>query len=50
MQEREEKYINCIVAPTIRNIIKQAQEAEIKRENIVSIFPFEGQIYLIYYK
>lgn len=46
----EKEVITCIVAPTVREIIKQAQELEIKRESIVNVFPLGGQVYLVYYR
>lgn len=42
--------ITCIIGSTVREVIKQAQELEIKREDIVNMFPLGGQIYLIFYK
>jgi hypothetical protein len=48
--EKEKTLITCIVAPTVREIIKQAIELEIKKEQIVNMFPLGGQIYLVFYK
>lgn len=48
--EKEKKLIACIIGYTVRDIIKQAQELEVKREDIVSMFPLGGQIYLVFYK
>lgn len=42
--------ITCIIGSTVREVIKQAQELEIRREDIVSMFPLEGQIYLVFYE
>ena len=42
--------ITCIIGSTVREVIKQAQELEIRREDIVSMFPLGGQIYLVFYK
>lgn len=42
--------ITCIIGSTVREVIKQAQELEIRRENIVSMFPLGGQIYLVFYE
>jgi len=47
---KEEKTITCIIGSTVREVIKQAQELEIKKEDIVNMFPLGGQIYLIFYK
>lgn len=48
--KEEKKLITCIIGSTVREVIKQAQELEIKREDIVNMFPLEGQIYLVFYK
>ena len=44
--EKEKTLITCIIGSTVRDVIKQAQELEIK----VSMFPLGGQIYLVFYK
>jgi hypothetical protein len=46
--EKEKTLITCIIGSTVREVIKQAQELEIKREDIVSMFPLGGQIYLVF--
>lgn len=46
----EEKKINCITTPTVREAIRKAQELNIKREELVNIFSLGELIYLIYYK
>lgn len=43
------KVITVVVGTTVRDVIKQAIELEIKKEDIVSMFPLGGQIYLVYY-
>lgn len=48
--EDKEKEITCIVGLTIRNLLDKAKSLEIKKEDIVNIFPMEGQIYMIFYK
>lgn len=48
--KEEKTLITCIMGSTVREIIKQAQELEIKREDIVNMFPLGGQIYLVFYK
>ena len=48
--KEEKKLITCIIGSTVRDVIKQAQELEIKREDIVSMFLLGGQIYLVFYK
>lgn len=47
---KDGKIMTCIVGYTVRDIINQANELEIPREDIVSILPLAGQIYLFYYK
>lgn len=44
------KIMTCIVGQTVRNIIAQANELEIPREDVVSMFTLGGQIYLVFYK
>ena len=48
--KEEKKLITCIIGSTVREVIKQAQELEIKKEQIVNMFPLGGQIYLVFYK
>ena len=48
--KEEKKLITCIIGSTVREVIKQAQELETKKEDIVNMFPLGGQIYLIFYK
>ena len=48
--KEEKKLITCIIGSTVRDVIKQAQELEIKREDIVNMFPLGGQIYLVFFK
>lgn len=48
--KEDKTLITCIIGSTIREVIKQAQELEIKREDIVNMFPLGGQIYLVFYK
>lgn len=47
---KDGKIMTCIVGYTVRDIINQANELEIPREDIVSIFVLGGQIYLVFYK
>ena len=47
---RNSKTMVCIVGSTVRNVIEQANQLEIQREDVVNIFALGGQIYLIYYK
>ncbi len=48
--EKEKTLITCIIGSTVREVIKQAQELEIKREDIVNMFSLGEQIYLVFYK
>ena len=48
--KEEKTLITCIIGSTVREVIKQAQELEIKKEDIVNMFPSGGQIYLVFYK
>jgi len=48
--KKEKTSITCIIGSTVREVIKRAQELEIKKEDIVNVFPLGGQVYLIYYK
>ena len=42
--------ISALTATTIRGIVNSANEAGIKRENIVSILKENGQFVLVYFK
>ena len=48
--KEEKTLITCITGSTVRELIKKAQELEIKRENIVSMFPLGEYIYLVFYE
>jgi hypothetical protein len=48
--KEEKTLITCIIGSTVREVIKQAQELEIKRKDIVNMFPLGGQVYLVFYK
>lgn len=47
---KDGKVMTCIVGQTVRNIVAQANELEIPREDIVGMFALGGQIYLVFYK
>lgn len=47
---KDGKVMTCIVSQTVRNIVAQANELEIPREDIISMFALGGQIYLVFYK
>ena len=42
--------VHCIVGPNVRDIVKQANELKLKREDIISMFILKEQVYLVYYK
>lgn len=46
----EVKKLNVIVTGTIRGIVRQANEENIKKEDIVTILKDRDQFILIYYK
>lgn len=46
---KDGKIITCIFSSSIRGVIKQANELNIEREDIVSMFTLGGQVYLVYY-
>lgn len=51
MKKKEDsKLLHCIVGPTVRNIVIQANELEIKKEDIVEMFVLREQVYLVYYR
>lgn len=45
-----ENQLNVIAAPTIRAIVRFANEESIKKEDIVAIIKDNGQFLLLYYK
>ena len=47
---KDGKVMTCIVGQTVRNIVAQANELEIPREDIINMFALGGQIYLVFYK
>jgi len=50
MENEEAKSIQCIYGTTVRNVVSQANELNLKKEDIVDIFIFRELVYLIYYK
>lgn len=44
------KVMTCIVGQTIREIISQANELGIQREDIVNMLTLGERIYLVFYK
>lgn len=47
---KDDKVMTCIVGQTVRNIVAQANELEIPREDVIGMFALGGQIYLVFYK
>lgn len=51
MEDTEnKKLIQCIVGSSVRNIVKQANELNIQKEDIIQMFILGGQVYLVFYK
>lgn len=46
----DNKKLATIVKGTVKQAITEANSMGLTREDIVSIFPYEGQIFLIYFK
>lgn len=46
----EEDYMTVIIAPTVRGLIKEANEKGVKKENIVSLLKENGQFMLVYFE
>lgn len=42
--------MTCITGQTVRDIVRQANELGISRDNIVSLLSFNGQLCLVFYK
>lgn len=42
--------MTALAAPTIRDIVKNANDEEIKREDIVSLLKENGQFILVYFR
>lgn len=47
---RDGKIMLCIVGNNVRNIVNQANELDIQREDIVGMFALGEQVYLVYFK
>lgn len=51
MEEKEKiKTLQCIGAPSLRKLLKIANETNIEKEDIVSLNKSEGEFILTYYK
>ena len=46
---KDSKLMTCIIGSSVRDIINQARELEIQREDIVNMFVLREQVYLVYY-
>lgn len=42
--------MTCITGDKVRDLVNQANELKIQREDIISMFVLGGQIYLVYYR
>ena len=49
-KKEETKLLQCVVGPNIRNVVNQANELGISREDIIQMFTLRDQVYLVYYK
>lgn len=49
MEKDTGKIMLCIVAPTIREIVRQSNELGIQKEDIVGMFHLREQFWLVYY-
>ena len=47
---KDGKMMLCITGSNVREIVRQANELEITKEDVVNMFPLGGVLYLIYYK
>lgn len=45
-----EKKINSLVGQSVRSVLKEANNMELTKEDIINVFAFEGQVFLIYIK
>lgn len=50
IMEKNNNMMTCITGQTVRDIVRQANELGISRDNIVSLLPFNGQLCLVFYK
>lgn len=49
-ENRQNNLVHCIVGSNVREIVNQANELKLKREDIISMFILKEQVYLVYYK
>ena len=49
-ENRQSTLVHCIVGSNVREIVNQANELKLKRENIITMFVLKEQVYLVYYK
>lgn len=45
-----EKKINSLVGQSVRSVLKEANNMGLTKEDIINVFAFEGQVFLIYIK
>lgn len=51
MEENKQKtLIHCIIGSNVRDIVKQANELKLDKNNIISMFVLRDQVYLTYYR
>ena len=45
-----EKKIDSLVGQSVRSVLKEANKMGLAKEDIISVFSFEGQVFLVYIK
>ena len=50
MNNMENKKLDTIVKGSVRSVMAEANKMGLSKEDIVTIFPYEGQIFLVYFK
>lgn len=46
----ENKKLDTIVKGSVRSVMAEANKMGLSKEDIVTIFPYEGQVFLVYFK
>lgn len=50
MNEEKNKVAHCLSSPKVRDVVNAMKEENIAKEDIVNMFAFGNQVYLVYYK
>lgn len=45
-----DKKIDSLVGQSVRSVLKEANKIGLTKEDIISVFAFEGQVFLVYIK